>query len=165
MKKGILRLKVNLINSYGLQRVLYPIYELYYFCEFHACFTQTITHCMNKPGLAKMSKFMSRKGKEPKKPPKDPSNAAPALPDRLPPKPQAGGYSDQLPPLPAPPPPRSTSPYPGKWKPPAQTATQPTGYNLPQSNSNNSFDDEYVAPTELDNGTNDIVRIIPVCVW
>ena len=117
-----------------------------------------------------MSKFMSRKGKEPKKPPKDISHAGPALPDRMPPKPQvgrksSGGYSDQLPPLPAPLPPRSTSPYPGKWKPQAREAatlpTHNTDYNLPQSHSNNSFDDEYVAPGELDDGSNDMVRVIP----
>ena len=111
-----------------------------------------------------MSKFMSKKVKEPKRPPKDTSISAPALPDRLPPKPQMGGYSDQLPPIPAPLPPRSTSPYPGKWKPGREAATLPTEYHIPQSNSTNSFDDEYVAPGELDDGTNDMVRVTPVLI-
>ena len=94
----------------------------------------------------------------------------PSLPDRsyvtphnshnLPPKPPSkpGYFSEQTEPqLPA----RSTSPYPGTWKPQRRDVPPPPPMSKPpQRISNSSFDDEYVVPGDLDQGNNEIVRLI-----
>ncbi|KAI6650457.1 hypothetical protein LOD99_5894 [Oopsacas minuta] len=111
-----------------------------------------------------MSKYFAKKGKEPKKMGRDPRSDAPPLPGRspysgntLPPKPLNStkpGYSSEAiePQLPQ----RTTNPYPGTWKPPKAPVPLPQEPCLPKSTSTGSFDDEYVAPGELQDGGNDM---------